>query len=169
MIQFEILFFFMSCVNLTCDIVLKTLVTFKFNKMIIQFVFYFHTMWICSMKSFKIVLINRFFRHVMNVSSNNRCVFVIHEIFLLMMNSKFFRWCSITRLIDTFSKSCNLFYRFSSTWWFWFFWTFLNDTFVVCKRRITKWAIASWWKHKFWTICWWFRRNSKFYWKRFVW
>jgi hypothetical protein len=67
--------------------------------------------------------------------------------------SEFFRWCSITRSIDTFSRSCNLFYRFFSTWWYWFFWTLLNDTFVVCKRWITKWAITSWWRHKFWTIC----------------
>jgi hypothetical protein len=89
-IQFEIFLFFMSCINLTCDIVLKTLVAFKFNKVIIRFVFYFHTMWICSMKSFKIVLIDWFFRHFMNVSNNNRCVFVIHEIFLLIMNFRIF-------------------------------------------------------------------------------
>jgi hypothetical protein len=83
-------FFFMSCINLTCNIVLKTFVMFKFNKMIIRFVFCFHTMWICSMKSFKIVLINWFFRRFMNVLNNNRCVFVIHEIFFLMMNFRIF-------------------------------------------------------------------------------
>jgi hypothetical protein len=89
MIQLEI-FFFMSCINLTCDIVLKTFVTFKLNKMITRFVSSFHTMWIYSIKSFKIVLIIRFFRYFINVSNNNRWIFVIHEIFLLMMNFKNF-------------------------------------------------------------------------------
>jgi hypothetical protein len=82
--------------------------------------------------------------------------------------SEFFRWCLITRSIDTFSKSCNLFYRFSSMWWCWLSWTILNDI-VVCKQWITKWATASWWKHKFWAIYWWFRRNSKFYRRWFIW
>jgi hypothetical protein len=90
MIQREIFLFFMSCINLTCDIVLKTFATFIFSKMIIRFVFCFHMMWICSMKSFKVVSINRLFRHFMNVSNNNRCVFVIYEIFLFMMNFRIF-------------------------------------------------------------------------------
>ncbi len=90
MIQLEIFLFFMSCINLTCDIVLKTFATFKLSRVIIRFVFCSYTMWICSIKSFKVVLIDRFFRHLMNVSSSNEYIFVIHEIFLLMMNFRIF-------------------------------------------------------------------------------
>ncbi len=83
--------------------------------------------------------------------------------------SEFFRWCSITRSIDTSSRSCNLSYRLSSTWECWLFWTLSSDTSAVCRRWIAKWAAASWWKHKFWAVCWWFHRSSRSYRERFVW
>jgi hypothetical protein len=170
MIQLEIFLFFMSCINFTCDIVSKTFVTFKFNKMILRFVFCFHIMWICSMKSFKMISIDRFFRHFMNVSKNNRWIFVYsRDLLCSWWISKFFRWCSITWSIDTCSRSCYLVYRLSSMWWCWIFWILLSDTSAVCRRWIAKWEAASWWEHRFWAICWWFRRNSKSYRERFVW
>ncbi len=121
MIQFEIFLFFMLCINLTNDIMLKTFITFKFSTIIIRFIFCFHTMWICSMKNFKVVLINQFF----DISWT--CWIIIDAFSLFTKSSclcwilKFFQWCLITRSIDTFSKSCNLFYRFFSMWWCWFF------------------------------------------------
>ncbi len=62
---FRYFFFRKSWINRSCEIVLNVLITSRFNKMIIRFVFLFHTMYICFVKSFNVDSIDQFLRHFM--------------------------------------------------------------------------------------------------------
>jgi hypothetical protein len=85
-IHFDILLFRRSWISQSCEIVSKTSITSKLNKVTIRFMLLSHTMWICFVKSFKIDLINLFLRHFMCESSRSRCDFVNHAIFLFMID-----------------------------------------------------------------------------------
>ncbi len=78
-------FFRKSWFDRSCKIVLNVLITSRFNKMIIRFVFLFYTMCIFFVKNFNIDLINLFLQHFMWKSSNNWCVFVNYVISLLWL------------------------------------------------------------------------------------
>ncbi len=85
-IHFNILLFRRSWISRSCEIVSKTSITSRLNKMIIRFVFLFHTMWIWFVRSFKIDSIDLFLRHFMCESSKSWCDFVNHAIFLFMID-----------------------------------------------------------------------------------
>jgi hypothetical protein len=113
--------FFMLCINLTCDIMSKTLVMFKLNKMINRFVFVFIR---CEFVRWKI---SKSFQLIDFFDISWTCRSIINAFSLFTRSScswwtqEIFRWCLITRSIDTFSKSFNLSCLSSSMWWCWFF------------------------------------------------
>jgi hypothetical protein len=74
------------CINLSRDTSSYVFVTFRFNKVNILSLLMFHTMWVCFVKNFNVVLHVFFRRSLIYVFKSSLCVFVKLLIFLTLID-----------------------------------------------------------------------------------